>query len=217
MQHNPRTARAVMIAALLMLLTTIGCGPAPDLRDQRLADFARQSTEQQARQNETVAKQSQAVVEESAKLAQAAQQLVQSDAKSRAELIAAQERLTSQLDQQRAAVDTGRDQLEHERKQIAVQRHRDPIVAASIQTVGLIVAALLPLVVCVYVIRLMWRAEPDHGAVAELLVSELTTDQPVLLPAPALRTAPALEHHAGRRLPDDSTSDVQPDAANMPF
>jgi hypothetical protein len=206
-----------MIAALLMLLTTIGCGPAPDMRDQRLADFARQSTEQQARQNETVAKQSQAVVEESAKLAQAAQQLAESDAEARAEMIAAQQRLTSQLDQQRAAVDSGRDQLEQERKLIAAQRHRDPILAASIQTVGLIVAALLPLIVAIYVIRQMNRAEPDDGAVAQLLVAELTTDQPVLLPGPVLRPAPALEHHACRRLPDEPAPDVQPDATNMPF
>lgn len=217
MQQNPRTARAVMIVALLMLLTTIGCGPAPDAHDQRLSDFAKHSTEQQAKQNQAMARQSQAVVEESQKLADAAQQLVQSDAKARADMIAAQERLTSQLDQQRAAVDTGRDQLEQERKQIAAERHRDPIVAASIQTIGLIVAALLPLVVCIFVIRQMCRAEPDDGAVAELLVAELTTDQPVLLPGPVLRPAPALEHHACRRLPDEPAPDVQPDAANMPF
>lgn len=217
MQQNARTVRAVMIAALLMLLTTIGCGPAPDLRDQRLADLAKHSNEQQARQNEAMAKQSQAVVEESQKLAEAAQQLVQSDAKARTDMIAAQERLSSQLDQQRAAVDTGRDQLEQERKQITAQRYRDPVVAASIQTVGLILAALFPLFVCVYVLKQMSRSEPDDGAVAELLVSELTAERPLLLPAPALRTAPALEHHAGRRLPDEPAPDEQPDAANMPF
>jgi ElaB/YqjD/DUF883 family membrane-anchored ribosome-binding protein len=217
MEQNARTIRAVMIAALLMLLTTIGCGPAPDMRDPRLADFARQSTEQQARQNEAMAKQSQAVVEESQKLAEAAQQLVQSDAKARTDMIAAQERLTTQLDQQRAAADKGRDQLEQERKQIAAQRHRDPIVAASIQTVGLIMAALLPLVVCIFVIRQMCRAEPDDAAVASLLVTELTAERPLLLPAPALRPAPALAHHASSCLSDGDASDVQPDATDLPF
>jgi len=217
MQRNPRTARAVMIAAHLMLLTTIGCGPAPDMRDQRLADLARQNAEQQARQNEAMAKQSQAVVEESQKLAEAAQQLVQSDAKARTDMIAAQQRLTTQLDQQRATVDIARDQLEAERKQIAAQRHRDPVVAASIQTVGLILAALLPLFVCVYVLKQMSRSEPDDGAVAELLVSELTAERPLLLPAPALRTAPALEHHAGPYLPGEATANEQPDATDLPF
>ena len=212
-----RITRAGKTIPALTLLAVIGCSPTPDLRDQRLADFARQSTEQQARQNEALARQSQSVVEESAKLAQAAQQLVESDAKSRAELIAAQERLTGQLDQQRAAVDTGRDQLEAERKQLAAQRHRDPLIASSIQTVGLILAALLPLIICVYVIRMMSRTEPDDAAVASLLVTELTADRPMLLPGPVLRPAPALEHHGGQYLPDDSASDVQPDAANMPF
>jgi preprotein translocase subunit SecF len=217
MNQTRRTGRTLISAAMLTLMTTIGCGPAPDMRDQRLADLARQSAEQQTRQNEAMAKQSQAVVEESAKVAEAAQQLVQSDAKARAEMIAAQERLLSQLDQQRAAVDTGRDQLEQERKQIAQQRHRDPVIASSIQTVGLILAALLPLIICVYVIRMMSRTEPDDAAVASLLVTELTADRPMLLPGPVLRPAPALEHHGGQYLPDDSASDVQPDAANMPF
>jgi preprotein translocase subunit SecF len=217
MEQNARTVRAVMIAALLMLLTTIGCGPAADLRDQRLADFAKHSNEQQARQNEAMAKQSQAVVEESQKLAEAAQQLVQSDAKARTDMLAAQERLTTQLDEQRAAVDTGRDRLEQERKQMAAERHRDPIVAASIQTIGLILAALLPLAVCIYVIRQMCRTEPDDAAVASLLVTELTADRPVLLPGPALRPAPALEHHVGPYLPCGEASDEQPDATDLPF
>jgi hypothetical protein len=216
-KQTQRTGRTLISAAMLTLLTTIGCGPAPDTPDQRLADFARNSVDQQARQNQAMARQSQAVVEESAKLAQAAQQLVESDAKSRAELIAAQERLTTQLDQQRAAVDSGRDHLETERKQIAQQRHRDPILAASIQTVGLILAALLPLVICIFVLKQMSRSEPDDGAVAELLVSELTAERPLLLPAPALRTAPALEHHAGPYLPSEAKADEQPDAIDLPF
>jgi len=182
-----------------------------------LADFARNSVDQQAKQNQAMARQSQTVAEESRKLAEAAQQLVQSDAKARAEMIAAQERLTGQLDQQRAAVDTGRDQLEQERKQIAADRHRDPIVAARFQTVGLILAALLPLVVCIYVIRQMCRTEPDDRAVAELLVTELTADRPVLLPAPTLRPVPALEHHAGPCLPEDTAPDENLDAADLPF
>jgi len=132
-------------------------------------------------------------------------------------MIAAQERLSSQLDQQRAAVDTGREQLEQERKQIAAQRHRDPVVASSIQTVGLILAALLPLIICVYVIRMMSRTEPDDAAVASLLVTELTAERPVLLPGPALWPAPALTNHAGQYLPGEATADEQPDATDMPF
>lgn len=204
-----------MIAATLMLLTAIGCSRPADMRDQRLAEFARQSVEQQARQNEEMARQAKAVVEESSQLAEASKELVAHDAEARREMIAAQDRFNTQVDKQRATIDTGRDELEQERRQIAEQRHRDPIVAATIQTVGLIIACLLPLLVCVFVIRQMNRAEPDDAAVAELLVCELTSDQPKLLPGPSIR--PALEHHADHDPSGDLPQDDQPDHAEVPF
>ena len=204
-----------MTLPALTLLTVIGCSPAPDMRDQRLADFAEQSMQEQSRQNEHIARQSEAVVQESHKLAEAAQQLVQSDAEARAELIAAQERLTGQLDQQRAAIDAGRDRLEQERRQISEQRHRDPIVAASIQTAGLLAAAVLPLLVCVYIFHQLGRGEPDDAAVAELLVHELVTDQPRLLPGPSIR--PAVEHCADRDTPDEAETAPQLDTSDLPF
>jgi len=203
----------MMTAALLILLTVTGCSR--DMRDQRLADFAERSMQEQSRQNEHIARQSQAVVDESQKLAEAAQQLVESDADARAEMIAAQERLTGHLDQQRAAVNAAYDELEQERKQIAERRHRDPILAAAIQNTALIVACLLPLIVCIFVIRQMTRIEPDDGAVAELLVSELTADQPTLLPGPALR--PALENHAGRDESSESRPAELPAPSDPPF
>jgi hypothetical protein len=202
-------------AALLTLLATAGCSSAPDMRDQRLAEFAHQSMEQQAKQNQYIAEQSQAVVEESGELAEASKELVASDAKARQDLIGAQERLTAQLHDQRATVDVGRDQLEVERKRIADQRHRDPLLAAAIQNIGLIIACLLPLIICIFVIRQMTSAEPDDGAVAELLVSELTSDQPRLLPGPPLRSA--LENHAAQDQTEDQLSAEQMDPTKLPF
>ena len=215
MQNTPQTDRAMLNVALLMLLATAGCSPAPDMRDQRLVEFARQSMDEQAKQNQTIAQQSQAVVEESQELAEASKELVASDAKARQDLIGAQERLTAQLHDQRATVDVGRDQLETERKQIAEQRHRDPLVAAAIQNIGLIIACLLPLIICIFVIRQMGSAEPDDGAVAELLVCELTSDQPRLLPSPPLRSA--LEHHDAQGQTDESPPAEQMDSADLPF
>ena len=215
MEHTPQTDRPMLNVALLMLLATAGCSPVPDMRDQRLVEFAHRSMEQQAKQNQYIAQQSQAVVEESQELAEASKELVASDAKARQDLIGAQERLTAQLHEQRAAVAAGRDQLEAERKQIAEQRHRDPLVAAAIQNVGLIIACLLPLIVCIFVIRQMSRPEPDDAAVAELLVHELVTDQPRLLPGPSIRRA--LEHHADQDVSNDSAPDRQLDTADLPF
>ncbi len=177
-----------MILLALALLTVIGCSPAPDMRDQRLAEYTERSMQEQSRQNEHIARQSQAVVQESQQLAEAAQQLVQSDAEARAEMIAAQERLTGQLDQQRAAVDAGRDQLEQERQQIAARRHRDPVIAAAITTTGVTLAALLPLLLAGLVI---WRLRDEASELEtlnQLLVEELAAEQPRLLPPPTNET-----------------------------
>ena len=192
MEQTLRTGRAMMSAATLMLLATIGCSKPPDMRDQRLADFAERSVEQQARQNQEFARQSQSVVEQSRQLAEASKALVAKDAESRREMVAAQHELNTQLNQQRAAIDAGRDALEQDRREIAEQRHRDPIIAESIRSVGLIIACLLPLFGCVLVLWRMGRNEPDDAAVAELLTFELVGDQPKLLPVPPLR--PAIEH-----------------------
>ena len=170
-----------MFAAVLLLATIGGCGKAPD---ERLADFAQQSMAEQRKQNDRIAHQSQAVVEESHQLAETAKALVERDAEARRELIAAQQELTSQLNEQQSAIHTGHQQLEQDRREIAEQRHREPITAAAIQNIGLTLACLLPLVVAVFVIRQMQSQEPDHAAVAELLILEMTADEPRLLPGP---------------------------------
>ena len=203
----------IAIVPILLLLTVIGCSDSPDMRDQRLAEFAEQAVKEQARQNDRMADQSQAVVAESHQLAEAAKELVEHDAEARRELIAAQQELTSQVNDQQATVDAGRGQLEQDRREIAEQRHRDPIVATAIQNTGLIIGCLLPLIVAVYVIRQMQSQEPDHAAVAEMLTLELTSDEPRLLPSPQLRPRKLMhdEEEAQHTLiAGDSTNAVEP-------
>ena len=88
--------------ALALALAMVGCGESPDMRDQRLAEFARHSMNEQQKQNARIADQSKAVVDESHQLAQAAKELVELDAQARRELLAAQSSLTSQLSQQQS-------------------------------------------------------------------------------------------------------------------
>ena len=175
--------------ALALALAMVGCGESPDMRDQRLAEFARQSMAEQQKQNARIADQSKAVVDESHQLAQAAKELVNLDAQARRELLAAQSDLTSQLAQQQSVVDAKRDELEQERREIAGRRNRDPIIASAIQYTGLILGCLAPLAICAFVIRQMQSQEPDHAAVAELLIQELT--MPKILSVP--KTLPKLE------------------------
>ena len=180
-----------------MLLTATGC--APDYRDQRLADFAQRSTAEQAQQNTRIANQAEAVVVESQQLVVAAKELVTRDAEARRELISAHAKLNEQLqaDQQ---------QLEQDRRDIAQQRHRDPIIAAVLQSTGILLACLLPLLVALLVIRQMQHQEPDHAAVAELLIHELINDRPLFLLAsstPPL-TASSRAGHQGQLIGDSA-------------
>ena len=213
MKQTNRPRSVAMFAAVLLLATIGGCGRSAD---ERLADLAQQTMTEQVRQNDRMADQSQAVVEESHQLAKTAKELVEHDAEARRELIAAQQELTSQLNGQQSAIYTGHEQLEQDRREIAEQRHRDPIIAAVIQDFGLFIACLLPLVVAVFVIRQMQSQEPDHAAVAELLVLELTADEPRLLPGPMSQRHALIHdddeeeeaHHA--LIAGDSTDAVEP-------
>jgi small-conductance mechanosensitive channel len=200
-----------MFAAVLLLATIGGCGRSAD---ERLADFAQQTMSEQIKQNDRMADQSQAVVEESHQLAETAKELVEHDAEARRELIAAQQELTSQLNRQQSAIQTGHQQLEQDRREIAEQRHREPIIAAMIQNIGLTLACLLPLVVAVFVILQMQSQEPDHAAVAELLILEMTADEPRLLPGP-MSQRHALNHDDAEEaqhalIAGDSTDAVEP-------
>ena len=212
MKQMKSLRRVAMCLALLMLGVVGGCGSSPD---ERLADFAERTMSEQIKQNDRMADQSQAVVvEESHQLAETAKELVEHDAEARRELIAAQQELTSQLNGQQSAIYTGHEQLEQDRREIAEQRHRDPIIAAVIQDFGLFIACLLPLVVAVFVIRQMQSQEPDHAAVAELLVLELTADEPRLLPGP-MSQRHALNHDDAEEaqhalIAGDSTDAVEP-------
>ena len=176
-----RLPRRTILAALTLTLTltAVGCSPAPD---PRLAELARQSLDQQARQNEQMAQQSQTVIQQSQRLTEAAQALVEKDAVARQELIQAQHQLHSGVATERASVDRQREAMETERRELATQRGRDPIIAEAVQGVGAVLACLLPLLVCLYVLRHLGTETNDHEALGELLVSELTSERPLFLP-----------------------------------
>jgi hypothetical protein len=169
------TVRSLPIWRLptLVGLIAIGCNSG----DERLVELRRQSADRQAEQNRLVETNNHQVLE-------ATDRLVEADAKSRAENI----ELHRQIEAERSGVNQQRDALEQERRQIAQERNRDPIVADSILAVGGLIAAILPLLVCLFLLRGLFH-KSDQEALAEVLVEDLVSRRP-LLSGPAAVSLP---------------------------
>jgi hypothetical protein len=154
-----------IVAALI--LTAIGCD---EEENKRLAEMAERHIERQAEQNRQV-------TELQREVAEGSRRLVEADAQARQEMVT----LQREVQAERSEVGRQRDLLEGERRDLAAKRRLDPIVAAAITNIGLLLACLLPLVLCWYLLQR--RVEPaDDQAVAEVLLEDLVSDRPLLLP-----------------------------------
>lgn len=180
------------------MIVTIGCSTS----DDRLVNYAQQATAEQAKQNEHIARQSEAVIAHGQKLAQAAQDLVEKDAQARREMLVAHRQANEELHAERTSLDRQHEALETERRQIAIQRHRDPIIAATLSTIGLVLAALLPLLVCAYALCVLRSEQTVGQELGELLAVELVEKQSLLLPSPRQSCLPATDNAEGRSVAD---------------
>ncbi len=187
------TIRAVEAAALMI---AAGCGG----DDSRLAEYAKNSVEQQTRQNDQIARQNLEVTRQNQQVAEAARNLVEADAKARQEMVAAQKSLQDGLQAERSTLDQQRQELELERKDIARQRYGEPVIAQAIAGCGALLACLLPLAICSSLLRNLHHDQGDETVLNELLLEELTADRTRLLLPPA-ESVPALE----RELPPEDT------------
>lgn len=181
--YNRKTI--VLPIITMWIVAAIGCD-----EDTRLAEMAERHFERQAEQNRQMA-------ELQHEVAEGTRQLVEADAKARGEMVALQRDL--QADQ--SEVGRQRDQLESERRSLAARRRLDPIIAAAITNVGLLLTCLLPLVLCWYLLRSRVDSADDH-VVAEVLLQDLVTDHPLLLPK--------AEHNPAIAFDDDQESQGDP-------
>ena len=188
-----------LIPATLMttlLLTMVGCGSEDSAAKQELVDFAKQMVSEQQAANRSLQSQSE-------QLSTAAKELVASDAVARAELISAGSQLHEGISQERHEVNRMRDELVSEQRAIALQRNRDPMVAAAIQHVGIAMVCIMPLAVCWLVIRGAHHA-PVTRETTELLLLELSGQtnrfgprRPRLFPPVIFRSRPQKISHTG--------------------
>ena len=79
---------------------------------------------------------------QSQEVAEASKRLVAADAEARREIVG----VHRDIQQERAGLDEQQNLLEADRKALAVQKQREPLIANMLLTVGLILAALLAVI-----------------------------------------------------------------------
>lgn len=175
-------------AAVLLLLVAVGC----DNDDERLVELAREADARQAEQNREIAQQNH-------ELAEATNKLIQADAEARKELVA----LEREVQTERAEVGRQRDQLEVERRENAKDRRWDSAASEAVHGGAILLACLLPLLLCAYMLHALRHTDPNE-AIGEILTAEIVSDDPVFLPPPDFHTGALQDRRAQTDGPDSS-------------
>ena len=190
MQPSPLSLTPIsLLIGLLLAPMTIGCD---QNENKRLAEMAERCAECQAEQTRQM-------TELQHELLEGSRNLVEADAHSRQEMVGL-------VQDERAKVDQQRDRLEGECRDLAAQRQRDPIIASAITNAALILACVLPLVVCWHL--LARPIDPtDDQLVAEFLLEDLVANRPLLpLPDKRVRAISANKESESKLLTDGSGS-----------
>ena len=179
---------------IAIIVIAIGCRSDSD----RVAELAsRHATEQAELSRETVKLQ--------AELIEGTHQLVEADAQARRDFL----ELEGKLDDQRAELGRRHDDLEEERRDIATQRYRDPIVANAVIAVGSVLACLLPLLLAGYLLRCQ-LCEPEDHAATEILLDEIVATHPALVAS----GRPMIDHSPGTSVPRIAGDAQSPDGSD---
>jgi hypothetical protein len=101
-----------------------------------------------------------------------------------ARLVESQQALQQGIDAERGRLDQQRTTLDDERRNIARERIRDPIIANALIGAIILAACALPLLLALFVLRGTHTMESDEEPLSELLIQELVADEPLLLPRP---------------------------------
>ena len=167
--------------------------------NERVARVSQEAVARQAEQNKEMAQQNQ-------RISEATKELVQADAQAQKE----QSAMHKDLRADQAEVGKQRDKLEAERKQIAVERKWDQLLAPAIEDLGvfLVIAAIIGF--CWYLLMGLRHETVTDQAVGELLIQEIVAENPILLP-PVHSSQPALEHPRIPSIP--AIKDCEPDSS----
>lgn len=157
------------IAVMVVAVAALGIAGCRDGENKRLAEQAERNLERQSQQELRNA-------ELHRQVAEGTKRLVEADAAARKEIFG----LHRDVQDQGFQIGRQRDALEADRREIASARNRDPIIAEAIKAVGLIAACLVLLLIALQILRR--SDEPDeNAAVAEILLSDLSSETPRLI------------------------------------
>jgi hypothetical protein len=165
--------KIILLTLVMTSVFTGGC----ETDDHRMVRIATESAERQAKQSEQMAK-------SHTELTEGARQLVESAGRSQESLVSVQHG----LEVQQAEIGRQRDLLEKDRQVIATQRRTDPVIASAIGHAAVLLACVLPLVICWLVLRQPSATETD-ALVTQILVEEITAERPRLLPGSTAQPA----------------------------
>ena len=189
---NRRTLGFVPLI-LLVILATIGC---EEDENAQVAKVAIEAAKQQAELNQEMSRLNREV-------ASGTKRLVEANAESQEKLVVMQ----GELQGEQAEVSRQRDKLETERKDIAAQRIRESVLAPVVAWILPFAICGLALVTCCFLLFGLRRATDDEAAISELLVEELTSERPTLLPGPAPHVT--IQDHS-------HTADSEPGSVGQP-
>ncbi len=190
---------AIGLTAPALILVATGCEQDENARIAAMAE------KQLARQAEDARRASELQRE----VAEGSRRLVEADAAARLEIATAQREMQAE----RIEVGRQRDQLETERRELAIQRRFDPVVAEAITGASIVLACLMPLLLCWYLLQ--QPVQPvDDSVVAEILLEDLIIKRPLLMTAERNRNIGCSSEPPPALTDEQSTSDETPDENN---
>ncbi len=159
-----KQTRAIGILILIAMLT-IGCGSESD----RMANMADQMVRSQNEVNSNVTRTNEKFVELNKEL----------------------QKERTGLQNERLTLNNQFERLEQDRRDLHSQRRSEAAWSESFQFLAIVIAAIMPLFLCAYLIWMATQSSVQQEEVNAILLSELVSAEPRLIAAPNLT---AIEH-----------------------
>lgn len=175
--------------ALIILLMQAFVGTACESEDERVARLATEYADRQTEQGSRV-------IDLQQELLTGSRQLIEADSRARTEMID----LHREIQQERRSLNQRYEQLEAERRSVERNRYWAPYLIDLTRQIMLLVACLLPLVLCRLLLSLALK-QGEEVLIGEQLLEDIVSDDPILLPSKVKHREP--EHPSELDIPED--------------